>query len=380
MTHRLWWRVDEVLPLAEHAAATPRHITTPQQTHARFSETAALIWTRDTDGDWLSSNGDPEWYDATGRTHRVRAGTWIHTATGSTGNLAQKHDGQALLPVHLEHLSGLRTLVELLRFARANEVHWLGVDPEPGMDDVNGRYVISHTRSGLIPPDAVWIPATVTSAAVGGGAFSALVAEGYTSSVGGVVARFSHDEMWQIARHLIDVHDDLDVSRFPKLRSAGDFVLVERERWNEGGVPITRVEEDRVRRDPDGYYALGAHQWKWSLHQPDEAGGLVQDHRPGTDVDRRDSPSLPQLPPGGRLLSADEAVDLLVTGDHPDSRHGSLVVDATLIEAIRQGQIVACLLANGQVAFTRATQNPAGPTNPATPGELTPHPESPTDE
>jgi hypothetical protein len=38
--------------------------------------------------------------------------------------------------------------------------------------------------------------------------------------------------------------------------------------------------------------------------------------------------TLPDLPPGARLLSPDEAVDLLVTGDHPDSDTGTVALDS----------------------------------------------------
>lgn len=83
-------------------------------------------------------------------------------------------------------------------------------------------------------------------------------------------------------------------------------------------------------------------------------------------VERLDASGLPALPPGGRLLSADEAVDLLVTGDHPDSRRGSLILDAAMIDALRDGQIVACLLADGQIAFTRVTAATTDSAHPAT--------------
>jgi len=63
----------------------------------------------------------------------------------------------------------------------------------------------------------------------------------------------------------------------------------------------------------------------------------------------------PELPPGARLLTADEAVDLLVTGDHPDSDTGTVTLDGALIGAIRSGLIAACQLANGQIGFTRPT-------------------------
>jgi hypothetical protein len=59
------------------------------------------------------------------------------------------------------------------------------------------------------------------------------------------------------------------------------------------------------------------------------------------------------LPPGARLLSAQEAVDALVSGDHPESPQGGLALDAGLIELLRQGHILACRLPDGRIAFTR---------------------------
>jgi hypothetical protein len=73
----------------------------------------------------------------------------------------------------------------------------------------------------------------------------------------------------------------------------------------------------------------------------------------------------PQLPPGGRLLTADEAVDVLVTGDHPDSARGTIAFDAALVEALREGWLVACRMPDGQVAFTRVADDPTRLTPPA---------------
>lgn len=68
---------------------------------------------------------------------------------------------------------------------------------------------------------------------------------------------------------------------------------------------------------------------------------------------------LPGLPSGARLLSADDAVDKLVTGDHAGATTGSVALDATLIDAIRTGVVVACQLPDGQLAFTRRSTDPA---------------------
>ena len=69
-----------------------------------------------------------------------------------------------------------------------------------------------------------------------------------------------------------------------------------------------------------------------------------------------------QPPPGGRLLTADEAIEILITGDHPDSARGALEFDAALVQALREGWLVACRMPDGQVAFTPVDQDPPGPT------------------
>jgi hypothetical protein len=65
-------------------------------------------------------------------------------------------------------------------------------------------------------------------------------------------------------------------------------------------------------------------------------------------------PGLPQLPSGARLLTTDEAIALIVTGDHPQSDVGSLPLDAAFIDALRLGVLVACRLPDGRLAFTLA--------------------------
>lgn len=75
----------------------------------------------------------------------------------------------------------------------------------------------------------------------------------------------------------------------------------------------------------------------------------------GHGGDRPVVPGLPQVPPGAQLLSADEAVERLVNGDHRESNQGSVGMDAALIELIREGQVVVMLDADGRLAFTRVT-------------------------
>lgn len=71
-----------------------------------------------------------------------------------------------------------------------------------------------------------------------------------------------------------------------------------------------------------------------------------------------------QPPPGGRLLTADEAAELLITGDHPEGARGTIELDAALIQALREGWLVACRMPDGKIAFTRVTEDTTGLTPP----------------
>lgn len=263
MTHRLWWRVEEILPLAEHAAATPQQRKTRQQERAGWRDVPALIWSREPDGDWLTSNGVPIWYGVGGTEYRVRAETWPHTATGATGNPRPNDDGDGFLPLHAVHLDGRRALLDLLRFAREHEVPWLGVNADRNSETGKDRYLLSLGREDVLPPDASWVTATVTSDTVGGGYYSALVADGYTALDGGPLCRFPHDEVGRMAGHLNDLSIGDGPSEHPILFLAHGFVIVYRE--EDTGEDSRRwIEEDRVPADADDHYAIGAYQWRWT--------------------------------------------------------------------------------------------------------------------
>ncbi|MEV8504514.1 hypothetical protein AB0368_06735 [Actinoplanes sp. NPDC051475] len=61
---------------------------------------------------------------------------------------------------------------------------------------------------------------------------------------------------------------------------------------------------------------------------------------------------MPALPPGSRLLTADEAVEALITGDHGEAAPGTLELDAALVELLRSGQIVAARMPDQRIAFS----------------------------
>ena len=81
MRHRLWFRLEHVLPVAEHALACFEHRLTGAQAQARAASGPALIWTRTPADDQLTSNGVPLWYGPDGTAYAAEALTWHGPAT-----------------------------------------------------------------------------------------------------------------------------------------------------------------------------------------------------------------------------------------------------------------------------------------------------------
>jgi hypothetical protein len=61
--------------------------------------------------------------------------------------------------------------------------------------------------------------------------------------------------------------------------------------------------------------------------------------------------------PGAWLLSTQEAIDALVTGNHPESSQGSLTMDGGLLQLLRQGDVIACRTAASPSAEPRNPQS-----------------------
>lgn len=214
MTRRLWWRVEEIGPLAEHAAVTPRQRKTRQQYRAAWLDVPALIWSRGRDGD-------------------------------------------GVLSLNAVHLDGRCTLLDLLRLARQHDVPWLGVNADRASKDSNERSLLSHSRMDLLPPDGSWVSATVTSGTVGGGYYSALVADAYTA----LLCRFLRDEVECMADHLHGLSIGDMPNEHPVLHPGASLV-----QWEEDtGEDSSRwIEEDQVPADVDDHYTIGAYQWRWT--------------------------------------------------------------------------------------------------------------------
>jgi hypothetical protein len=62
MSHRLWFRPEEILPLAEHAMACRSHPFTGAQAAAVAPDGPALIVQHTTGSQVVRSNGFPIWY------------------------------------------------------------------------------------------------------------------------------------------------------------------------------------------------------------------------------------------------------------------------------------------------------------------------------
>ncbi|KDA41073.1 hypothetical protein E0F15_01455 [Frankia sp. B2] len=86
---------------------------------------------------------------------------------------------------------------------------------------------------------------------------------------------------------------------------------------------------------------------------PRSAGHTTPTPRPAT--------GLPPLPPGARLLSADDAARLIIMGDHPAGQNPDLAYDLGLVDALHRGAILAAHLPDGNLAFT-PNPHPHNPT------------------
>ncbi|WP_327038071.1 hypothetical protein [Micromonospora maris] len=264
---RLWWHLDDVLPLAEHALAAREHRITGQQVLAKAATKAALIWDSEPDGDWIGSNGVPLWYDKDGSPRRVQAHTWLHTPTGTRGTPGQPDRAAGFLRLDRTYRDPKRqSLIKLLRRGAATGGHWLALDPT-ALHTTAGVEVLDH-RDDIAPPDATWAPATVTADAVADLEYPALVAVDYTA-LGGVLARFDYATVRQIA-------DDLDLVRIGDMPGEHPIITWDHDTavisWEaDDGHTTRRIEADRVHPDTSGRYSLAAYLWPWrttTTHHP----------------------------------------------------------------------------------------------------------------
>src|SRR4051794_7757753 len=112
MPHRLWFRLDDVLPLAEHAMACLAHRITEAQAAALTPSGPALIWTSTAALNVLTSNGAPPWYGERGPTPAAEAHPWRDTS-GRYGTAWTDGYHTAVLPLTAHDGSASPTIDQL---------------------------------------------------------------------------------------------------------------------------------------------------------------------------------------------------------------------------------------------------------------------------
>jgi hypothetical protein len=294
VSHRLYFRVDEVLPLAEHAMSCPSHGLTPEQVAAGARLRPALILTATADGIGLASNGVPAWYDEDGERHTAPAWTWRHPGSGRRGTDAAAiataitgtaHTGKALtgaassgaptgaeaggqaarfLPLSRRHWDRRYPVIKVLRIGAQRGGHWFIVDTDPTHPGGRDRFRVVDHRADLLPANAAWTATTVTAAAVWHHEYRALVADGYTVRGDDVIARFDRATVEQMATDLAEVHGlgDSMPGEVAALRFDGDVVVVSFS--HDDGHEESWTEVDRVYPDGQGFYPIGAYLWPWT--------------------------------------------------------------------------------------------------------------------
>jgi len=271
MSARVWFRTEDVLPLAEHAMACPSQRITTAQVRASFPQEPALIWTATADEDALSSNGVPAWYNDDGQHHAAPAWTWTHPASGRRGSPARPGFDTAYLPLNppTNRARGKLPVIEALRDGQRTGRHWVAINIAADKPLIHpDRVRLVDHRDAIAPAQARWTPATVTAAAVARGVYPALVADGYTVRGDDVLARFDRATVIQMVADLAAVHADTNPNtdpmpgEFAVLRFDGDVLLVLWE--HDDGLQIRRREIDRVYPDPGRFYSVGAYLWPWT--------------------------------------------------------------------------------------------------------------------
>ncbi|MEU8299712.1 hypothetical protein AB0C04_20865 [Micromonospora sp. NPDC048909] len=260
MSDRLWFRVEDVLPLAEHALACPTHRLTRAQLAAGELNGPALTLTRTGARGVLRSNGVPLWHTPQGDEQATVSTFWRPSAAASSG---EEPAEDLYLPLGPAGPAG-RRVIDVLRAGRDLERPWLAITPDssPG-DPLDGMHVqVLDRRADIAPPGVRWRPAMVTSPQAAGRSYPALVADGYTTDAGGLICRFDPHTARLIAAVLAGGWRlGAMPGEYPLLRFTGDTLVLLEER-DTGGE--TRLDvDDRCYPDRDGYYSIGAYRWLW---------------------------------------------------------------------------------------------------------------------
>lgn len=273
MLSRIWFRLDDIVPLAEHAMACTTHKLTGAQVCSGGPLRPALVWKGTAILDILQSNGMPVWYSDRGTLHAAEAHTWRHNATGRYGTADVDGYHTAFVPLHGDGVGP--QAIDAIRDARTRGQHWMWVDIDPADAHLLEPHRIGFTRhrNEHVPPGTTWLPAVVTCDAVAGARYPALVPDGYTTDAGYQLPRFDLATVVQIVADLDAVHANPDrgsdpmPGEYPWLYLHGDGhgnALQVSEETDDGAVR-TVSEVDLAVPDADGRYSVGAFGWPWRL-------------------------------------------------------------------------------------------------------------------
>ncbi|MFI7208485.1 hypothetical protein [Micromonospora aurantiaca (nom. illeg.)] len=258
MSTRLWFRVEDVLPLAEHALACATHRLTRAQLAAGEHNTPALTLSRAGSDGELRSNGVPVWYTTHGVEQVAYGGSWRRISA------SPEPDQHLYLPLRHPGPDG-RRLIDLLRAGRSLDRNWIAIDTDAGPGcALDARHVeLFDHRTETAPPGVRWRPAMVTSPKAADGEYPALVADGYDAGEDDhLICRFDP----RTARRIVEDMSgpwraDTMPGEYPVLRFDGATVVLLEEIDVGDGTRLT--VDDRCYPDRDGYYSLGAYHWLW---------------------------------------------------------------------------------------------------------------------
>ncbi|MET7949058.1 hypothetical protein [Micromonospora sp. NPDC005324] len=259
---RLWFRIEDVLPLAEHALASPTHRLTAGQIAAGELNGPALSLTRTGERAQIRSNGVPVWYTHDGDEQIAFSASWRRTPAASPDRERVQH---LYMPLG-SSTAAERRLIDVLRGARHLERNWLAIDTPvwPGAA-LNTIHLQSFDyRIDIAPPDARWRPVMVTSRQVRNHSYPALVADGCSTDARGLICRFDPTTARQMAEDLTGRWRMGSMpGEYPLLRFDGDIAALLEERDTGTGEIVLDLDE-RCHPDRDGYYSIGAHRWFWT--------------------------------------------------------------------------------------------------------------------
>ncbi|WP_430788176.1 hypothetical protein [Actinoplanes sp. G11-F43] len=261
MSHRLWFRLDDVVPLAEHAMHCLSHEPATGIPTDLGPAGPALIWTSTASLDLLTSTGLPTWYGRNGTLHAAEAQAWRdpHGRYRPAGR-----DGYTTAYLPLTSNSGTPgPVINLLRSSLDHGKGWLTLDIDPGdrhLMDAYRVHVVSD-RDDLVPQNAVWRPGSVTCPQVGERIYWGLVAD-YTTTGGDLIVRFTRHTVEQITDDLQAQHAAATPAgpARPGLGFDGDVLIVYQL---DPGHVWPRRTTDYLIPDHGDRYPLGAYVWPW---------------------------------------------------------------------------------------------------------------------